>query len=133
MQQPRLTFACELDRVRLTALFSDASVIEDLKALGAHVILMLSDLSPERADVVQQLNVAGVPAVAVSLLPAEESYSSLPRACLLNIHNQPSHQTVSVKSCGSKLPRVLVFVKVVATRSIIVYITLYTIIISGSS
>ena len=62
MQQPRLTFACELDRVRLTALFSDASVIEDLKALGAHVILMLSDLSPERADVVQQLNAAGVPA-----------------------------------------------------------------------
>jgi hypothetical protein len=52
MQQPRLTFACELDRARLTVLFSDASVIEDLKALGAHVILMLSDLSPERAAVV---------------------------------------------------------------------------------
>lgn len=67
MQQPRLRFACELDRARLTVLFSDASVIEDLQALGAHVILMLSDLSPERAAVVQQLNAAGVPAVAVPL------------------------------------------------------------------
>jgi hypothetical protein len=78
MQQPRLTFACELDRARLPALFSDASVIEDLKALGAHVILMLSDLSPERAAVVQQLNAAGVPAVAVPLLPAEEGYYFTP-------------------------------------------------------
>jgi hypothetical protein len=49
MQQPRLTFACELDRERLTTLFSDASVIEDLQALGANVTLMLSDLSERSA------------------------------------------------------------------------------------
>jgi len=52
VQQSRLTFACELDRARLTALFSEASLIEDLQAFGAHVTLMLSDLSPERAPVV---------------------------------------------------------------------------------
>ena len=78
MQQPRLTFACELDRERLTSLFSDPSVIEDLKALGAHVTLMLSDLSPERAAVVQQLNAAGVPVTAIPLLPYEEGYYFTP-------------------------------------------------------
>jgi hypothetical protein len=73
-QQPRLTFACELDPTRLTALFSDGSVIADLQALGAHVALMLSDLSPERAAIVKQLNAAGVPVVAVPLLPLEGGY-----------------------------------------------------------
>jgi hypothetical protein len=58
MQQPRLTFACDLDPARLTALFSDAAVIADLQALGAHVALMLSDLSAERAAAVRRLNTA---------------------------------------------------------------------------
>ena len=74
MQQPRLTFACELDPARLTALFSDAVVIADLQALGAHVALMLSDLSGERAAVVQRLNSAGIPVVAIPLMPFEEGY-----------------------------------------------------------
>jgi hypothetical protein len=74
MQQPRLTFACELDPARLTALFSEASVIAHLQALGAHVALMLSDLSSERAAVVQQLNAAHVLVVAVPLLPFEKGY-----------------------------------------------------------
>lgn len=47
--KPRLTFACELDPGRLTALFADASVIQHLQALDAHVALMLSDLTSERA------------------------------------------------------------------------------------
>ena len=63
--QPRLTFACELDRARRTELFSDGSVVDDLKALGAHVILMLSDFSPEWADVVRKLNSEDIPVVGV--------------------------------------------------------------------
>jgi hypothetical protein len=74
MPQPRLTFACELDPARLTALFSDAGVIADLQALGAHVALMLSDLSAERAAVVRRLNTAGIPVVAIPLLPVEQGY-----------------------------------------------------------
>ena len=72
--QQRLTFACELDRRRLTELFSDASIFEDLKALGANVLLMLSDFSPERAAVVKKLNAAGIPVTAIPLLPYEEGY-----------------------------------------------------------
>lgn len=82
--QPRLTFACELDRGRLIELFSDASVIEDLRALGTHVLLMLSDFSPERAAVVKQLNTVDIPVVGVPLVPYEEGYyftsDNIPRA-----------------------------------------------------
>lgn len=74
MPAPRLTFACELDPARLTALFSDAAVIDDLRALGARLALMLSDLSVERAAVVRRLNTAGVPVVAIPLVPYEEGY-----------------------------------------------------------
>src|SRR5579872_1513786 len=74
MQPRRLTFACEVDPARLTALFADAAVIADLQALGAHVALMLSDLSAERAGVVRQLNTAGIPVVAIPLVPAEDGY-----------------------------------------------------------
>lgn len=72
--QPHLTFACELDRGRLTELFSDASIFEDLKALGGNVLMMLSDFSPQRAAVVKKLNAAGIPVTAIPLLPYEEGY-----------------------------------------------------------
>ena len=78
MPPPRLTLACELDPERLLALFADASIIADLQALGARTALMLSDLSDERASVVQLLNRAGVPVVAVPLLPLEEGYYFTP-------------------------------------------------------
>jgi hypothetical protein len=71
---PRLAFACELDSAHLTELFADARVIADLHALGAQVTMMLSDRSPERAAVVQDLNTAGIPVVAVPLVPFEEGY-----------------------------------------------------------
>ena len=70
----RLTFACELGRDRLADLFSDPSVVDDLQALGAGVVLMLSDLSIERAEVVRKLNEVGIPVVAVPLVPAEDGY-----------------------------------------------------------
>src|SRR5919199_901805 len=70
----RLTFACELGADRLSALFSDGSTIEHLQVLGARVALMLSDLSTQRAEVVRKLNEAGIPVVAVPLVPAEDGY-----------------------------------------------------------
>jgi hypothetical protein len=74
MTRPSLTFACELDAARLTDLFADGSVTDDLKALGARVTMMVSDLSAERARVVQQLNQAGIPLVGIPLFPVEEGY-----------------------------------------------------------
>lgn len=67
-------FACELGRDGLTTLFSDDSVAEELQALGAGVVLMLSDLDAERANVVRKLNRAGIPVVAVPLVPVEDGY-----------------------------------------------------------
>ena len=72
--RPSVTFACELDAARLTELFADASVIDDLQALGARVTMMVSDLSAERARVVRQLNQAGIPLVGIPLFPVEEGY-----------------------------------------------------------
>lgn len=74
VRQPRLTFACELDPARLTTLIADDAVIADLQALAARVALMLSDLSDERAAVVRRLNPAGIPVVAIPLMPADEGY-----------------------------------------------------------
>jgi hypothetical protein len=74
MPRPTITFACELDRERLTALFADGSVIDDLGTLEARVALMLSDFSAERAAVVQKLNAAQIPVVGIPLMPYEEGY-----------------------------------------------------------
>jgi hypothetical protein len=73
-----LTLACELDPARLSALFANPAVIGDLQALGARIALMLSDLSDERARVVQVLNRAGVPVIAVPLLPLGDGYYFTP-------------------------------------------------------
>lgn len=78
MRQPELTFVCELDVPRLTALFADPSVLEHLQALRARVLLMLSDYHPDRAGVVKELNRAGVPVVGVPLVPADEGYYFTP-------------------------------------------------------
>jgi len=74
MPRPRLTFACELDSARLTGLFAGPSVVTHLQALSARVAMMVSDLSPARAAVVQQLNMAGVPVVGIPLVSYEEGY-----------------------------------------------------------
>lgn len=74
LTRPSVTFACELDAARLTELFADGSVIDDLQALGARVTMMVSDLSVERAHVVRQLNQAGIPLVGIPLFSAEEGY-----------------------------------------------------------
>lgn len=71
---PQLSFACELDPARLTELFADGSVIDDLRALTARVVIMVSDFSRERAAVVRQLNDAGVPLVGIPLFPVRDGY-----------------------------------------------------------
>lgn len=73
-QRPTLTFACELGRDRVEAFFADATVISALQALGARVALALADFSPPRVQAVKQLNSAGVPVIAVPLLPEEDGY-----------------------------------------------------------
>jgi hypothetical protein len=78
MQPPTLTFACELDAARLTALFEDPAVLADLQALRAHVALMLPDYTAERARVVAALNDAGIPVVGVPLVPADQGYYFTP-------------------------------------------------------
>jgi hypothetical protein len=74
VQRPRLTFACELDPARLSTVFADRTVFDDLRALNARVALMLSDFSAERATVVRHLNEVGIPVVGIPLLPLEEGY-----------------------------------------------------------
>jgi len=71
---PTLTFFCELDAADLQELFSAPQIIEDLRALGASVSLGLRDLSPERAEIVRRLNVAGIPVIAWLLLPEAQGY-----------------------------------------------------------
>jgi hypothetical protein len=74
LTRPSLTLVCELDAARLTELFADGSVIDELQALGARVMIMVSDFSVERAQVVRQLNQAGIPLVGIPLFPVEEGY-----------------------------------------------------------
>ena len=74
MSQPHLSFACELETEALQALFADPAVVDSLIAMEAGISLGLIDLSPGRADVVRQLNQAGVPVVAWLLLPKEQGY-----------------------------------------------------------
>src|ERR1051326_121248 len=74
LQRPRLTFACEVDPIRMSALIANTSVIADLQALDARVALMLSDLSDERAFSIQALNRAAIPVIAVPLVSLEEGY-----------------------------------------------------------
>ena len=72
--EPRLTFFCELEPGPLRALFADSTVIEDLAALQASLILGVLDLSPERAAVVARLNEAGIPVIGWQPLPKEQGY-----------------------------------------------------------
>jgi hypothetical protein len=74
MVAPRVDFACELQSDALQTLFADPTVVDDLVALKAGVVLGLLDLSLERAAVVQQLNEAGIPLTAWLLLPKDEGY-----------------------------------------------------------
>ena len=71
---PKLNFACQMETAALQSLFSDPGVLRDLRQLNAGVILSLIDLSPGRAQVVRQLNSAGIPVTAWLALPGGQGY-----------------------------------------------------------
>ncbi len=72
--RPELAFACEMDTPELQSLFSKPEVVADLRRLNARVSLSLTDLSPGRAQVVRNLNAAGVRVTAWMSLPREQGY-----------------------------------------------------------
>ncbi len=72
--RPGLTFFCELETRGLLELLADGGVIKTLKSLRAGMSLSVQDLSPERAQMVQQLNREGIPVTAWLLLPKEQGY-----------------------------------------------------------
>ena len=74
MNQPSLTFFCELEPEQLTYLFADGKVISSLSKLKANLSLGLLDFSIKRAEVVKKLNRAGIPVTAWILLPKEQGY-----------------------------------------------------------
>ncbi len=71
---PQLNFACQMETAALQSLFSDPDVIRDLRQLHAGIALSLIDLSPGRAQVVRQLNSAGIPVTAWLALPGRQGY-----------------------------------------------------------
>lgn len=73
-EHPQLNFACQMETAALQSLFSDPDVIRDLQQLHAGITLSLIDLSPGRAQVVRQLNSAGIPVAAWLALPGEQGY-----------------------------------------------------------
>lgn len=87
MALPRITFFCELDPHPLQDLF-DQRLVNDLLDLHASLSLGIIDLSPQRAQVVQRLNQAGVPVIAWLLLPKDEGY-------WFNLDNAPRQQPVT--------------------------------------
>ncbi|MGB5611153.1 MAG: hypothetical protein WBM67_00730 [Sedimenticolaceae bacterium] len=70
----RLTFFTELEAAPLAALFSKRDVVDRLVALKATVSMGILDFCDERARVVRELNVRGVPVVAWQLLSKEKGY-----------------------------------------------------------
>ena len=73
MSAPHLTFFCELEPGPLTALIG-REMIEDLLELKASLSLGILDFSPQRAQIVQNLNQAGIPVIAWLLLPKDQGY-----------------------------------------------------------
>ena len=84
MAAPKLTFFSELKSEELKDIFTD-QVISDLVEMQAGISLGILDLSPERAEVVQKLNQAGIPVVGWLLLPKDQGY-------WFNLRNAPQAQ-----------------------------------------
>jgi len=71
---PQITYACELEPQPLQNLFANPDVIPFLQHTRATVSIGILDLTPERAEVVRQLNEAGIPTTAWLLLPKDQGY-----------------------------------------------------------
>jgi len=79
---PTLVFAVDQSTPQLTSLLSQTGVMADLKELKAGIALSLPDIDTGRAQIVEQLNKAGIPLTAWLALPGEEGY-------YLNNGNEP--------------------------------------------
>jgi hypothetical protein len=73
-QKPVLSFFNEMEGAALKKLFTDTTIIPELKNLNAQVRMGMLDTSRERKEILQSLNKAGVPVVAWLLLPKEKGY-----------------------------------------------------------
>ena len=71
---PNLSFFNEQDGKALKKLFADPTLIPTLQRIKSEVRMGILDFSPERVEVVKQLNAAGIPVVAWLLLPKEKGY-----------------------------------------------------------
>ena len=71
---PDLTFACDRPTSELLSLLSQPGVISDLTSLHAGIALDVPDLNVDRAQLVRQLNQAGIPVTAWLALPKEQGY-----------------------------------------------------------
>ncbi len=73
--QPKLGFACCDKGIKaMQDLFADPSVLADLASLHAEVAVQIADFSPQRAGIVQQLNRAGIGAVAWLVLAPQDGF-----------------------------------------------------------
>lgn len=96
MKKPNLTLACELAPEPLKELFATQELIDDLKTMNASISLGILDFSPERVEVVHQLNKAGIPVTAWLLLPKELGY-------WFNRSYAPDAQAIGVGRTGGGL------------------------------
>ena len=71
---PELTFFTELESEKLTQLFANRFVIDDLQALKAGVSVGILDLSAERAEVIRKLNRYNITVIGWLLLPKDQGY-----------------------------------------------------------
>ncbi|MFZ9503479.1 MAG: hypothetical protein ACO263_02810, partial [Cyclobacteriaceae bacterium] len=72
--KPKISFFNEMKSGPLMELFSDSTVVQDLKKLNAEIRMGIMDISTERAEIIRMLTNEGIPVVAWLLLPEEEGY-----------------------------------------------------------
>ncbi len=72
--QPKISFFNEMKTPALSELFKDSTVFSDLKKLNAQIRMGMLDLTPERAEIIRQLNNSDIPVVAWLLLSEAEGY-----------------------------------------------------------
>jgi len=72
--KPKISFFNEMKSGPLMELFSDSTVVQDLKKLNAEIRMGIMDISTERAEIIRTLTNEGIPVVAWLLLPEEEGY-----------------------------------------------------------
>ncbi|MCE1199776.1 MAG: hypothetical protein LWW85_12465, partial [Marinilabiliales bacterium] len=68
------SFFNEQEGKAVQQLFQDSTLIPSLQMMHAEIRMGMLDLSPERLEVIQRLNRAGIPVVAWLLLPKEKGY-----------------------------------------------------------